>query len=405
LTYQKSKRRRSISTFNIPKIIVDVIKNQARLSENEIYGWLIGYQKNTIPNVIAIIECNKFEQQTLISAVPNAQEFQDFSTIMPQGIGPIGIYHSHPFSSDIFHSHTDDKTLISLSNQFSNCVSLVTNGKEINYYQMGKNQQINEIRAQFNDPQSLRFLLVSMNIDLEIQVDSNLLTDENYDKKLKIKILNRIKEYLEKIWINLGFYYQNTKIAKQDSIDNYLANNLFDEPIHIKIPQNLNNLNILISDNLTTESIFQNNIKLKLGVKTPIYIVDQKKYFYEINQAIKIELLSNNILQKIYFSILSDNKSSILLPNDFYIKFFEFYIRFLYFDNPEMNENKLSSKNFEFIYKLISLIENFASVQLDKRFQEYIAKFLTDIENFSIKFQWQKKLKKKILSLKKEYKF
>lgn len=126
-----------IKEFYIPEIFVNVIKNQALSSENEIYGWLIGYQKNNIPHVLTIIECQRFEQQSVIRAIPDVQEFQEISSVLPQGIGPIGIYHSHPFSSEVFHSHTDDSTLISLSNQFPNCISIVTNGEEINFYRMG----------------------------------------------------------------------------------------------------------------------------------------------------------------------------------------------------------------------------------------------------------------------------
>ncbi|KKL75306.1 hypothetical protein LCGC14_2056190, partial [marine sediment metagenome] len=88
----------SIKIFHISEIVINIIKSQALSSEKEIYGWLIGFQKEKVSKVLAIIECKRFEQQTLISAIPHAQEFQEISSIMPQGIGPIGIYHSHPFS-------------------------------------------------------------------------------------------------------------------------------------------------------------------------------------------------------------------------------------------------------------------------------------------------------------------
>ena len=37
-----------IETFHISETLVKIIKNQALISENEIYGWLIGYQKDKI---------------------------------------------------------------------------------------------------------------------------------------------------------------------------------------------------------------------------------------------------------------------------------------------------------------------------------------------------------------------
>lgn len=379
----------------MPQIFSDAIRNQARSSENEIYGWLIGYQTRKIPTVLAIIECNRFEQQTLISAIPHAQEFQEISSMMPQGIGPIGIYHSHPFSSEIFHSHTDDMTLKSLSNQFPNCISLVTNGKEINYYQMNKNNQRNEIDVQFIDPQSPGFLLVSIIEDLVLEVDLGLLKLKDYQGKLRIKILNKIKQYLEDIWEKLEFYSQNTQIIENDSIEQYVGKELFVEPIMIKIPQNLKSIKIKISDNLeNSDNDHQNILKLKLISKIPIYITEQTRCFSDIKQAIKTELLSNNILQKIYYSVLNTRTNSIILPNDYYIRYFGFFLRFLYFNNKELNEAQLSSKNFEFFMKFIALFKNLSSSKLDKTMQDYMKSFLVDIEIFSTNFNWKKKFKK-----------
>ena len=148
-----------IKEFYIPELFINLIKIQALSSENEIYGWLIGYQKDDIPNILAIIECKRFKHQSFISAVPDIKEFQEISSVMPQGIGPIGIYHSHPFSSELFHSHTDDATLISLSNQFPNCVSIITNGVQINYYKMGKESKTKEINVKFTEPKVPKFIL------------------------------------------------------------------------------------------------------------------------------------------------------------------------------------------------------------------------------------------------------
>ena len=124
----------------------------------------------------------RFEQQSSITAIPLIQEFQEISSIMPQGIGAIGIYHSHPFKSEIFHSPTDDATLLSLSIQFPSCVSIVTNGKDINFYQMGKRTKTEEIVAELIEPEIPKFLLISINENLNLLINKDHLSNKS-DKK------------------------------------------------------------------------------------------------------------------------------------------------------------------------------------------------------------------------------
>ncbi|MHA2037807.1 MAG: Mov34/MPN/PAD-1 family protein [Promethearchaeota archaeon] len=387
----------------MPKIFCDVIQNQAISSENEIYGWLIGFQKNDVPTVLAIIECNRFEQQTLISAIPHAQEFQEISSIMPQGIGPIGIYHSHPLSSEVFHSHTDDKTLISLSNQFPHAISLVTNGKETNYYQMNDTKEIHEIEIHYSKPQPLGFILIAINEELEITADSRLLNDESYITKLRIKILNKTKQKLEDFWENLEFYQQTTLINELDLIEPYIVDKLYVEPIQIKIPENLKPFKISITeDDRLNDNDYRSTIKLRLITKIPIYITDRKKIFSEIKQAIKTELVSNNILQKIYYSVLDAKNNSIILPNDYNIRFFGFFLRFLYFNRSALNEKEIAMKNFEFLMKLFTLFRNFSGTEIDTAMRNFLKSFMVDIERFSTNFSWQNKFKKILKNFKKK---
>ena len=189
-----------VKKFLIPHSLIEVIKKQARSSLDEIYGWLIGYSKNDIPHILAISECKRFEQQTLISAIPHALEFQELSSTMPQGIGPIGIYHSHPASSRLFHSHTDDNTLISLTNQFQNCVSIVTNGEEINFYQMGKEKKTREIKVEFDEPEVIDFILVAVDDKFDVRVSNSLLKDLNKTNYVKMKIQNILIDSFQKHW-------------------------------------------------------------------------------------------------------------------------------------------------------------------------------------------------------------
>jgi len=242
-------------------------------SENEIYGWLIGYQKDNIPIILAIVECKRFEQQSLISAIPHAEEFQEISSIMPQGIGPIGIYHSHPFSSKIFHSHTDDSTLISLSKQFPNCTSIVTNGKEINYYKRGKNEKIQEISAEFSSPKMIKFFNISFNEVFHLRIDNNILKSKEDRKQLNIKLYNSLSTFLDKIWDELEYFEYRREVVKNALIKLYLTKNIEGKSIQIKIPEKFKE-NGEVRLQLSKEKEENNNFiqfKLKIKVKIPIY--------------------------------------------------------------------------------------------------------------------------------------
>ncbi len=277
----------------MPRIFVDAIKKQALSSEDEIYGWLIGYVKENTPAILAIIECKQFVHQSLISAVPQTQEFQEISSIMPQGIGPVGIYHSHPFNGKVFHSHTDDSTLVSLSNQFPNCVSLVTNGRDINFYQMGKNSITKKIIIEYIEPSIPKFILVSMDETIKIKVNEEIIQKK---VNIKIKIMNLLRNYLERIWADLIILFKGKQISKDQAISNYLSMTLEDDSIELKVPESDKKTVILDNNNDTTEEILSLNLKLKV----PIYISNENIQFEKLYEILKAELVSNNILQKIF---------------------------------------------------------------------------------------------------------
>lgn len=119
------------------KYVKEYIEEHAKENEKEIYGWLIGYDDN-LGNVyiIAAYDCQKYAQQTTVSAIPELKEFQFISSGLPQGIGVIGIYHSHP--KGVFHSNIDDTTLKSLKKMYNNVISIVTNGIETKYFRFLK---------------------------------------------------------------------------------------------------------------------------------------------------------------------------------------------------------------------------------------------------------------------------
>ena len=402
---------KSTEIFYIPEIFVDIIKNQALSSENEIYGWLIGYQTDNIPNVLAIIECKRFEQQTLISAIPHAQEFQEISSIMPQGIGAIGIYHSHPFSSEIFHSHTDDSTLLSLSKQFPNCVSIVTNGKEINYYQMGKNNQVNEINVKHVEPEIPKFLLFALNASFLININKDILNATKNVGNLRIRILNEISNYLELVWSDSELFVKNSKVFKTESITRYLVNKLTAVPMQLKIPaktESNNTIQIFIDSNnneFNNKTEFINNhyesFILDIDVKAPIYITAENKNFGALNQIIKTELVSNNILQKIFNCVINLDNRKIIIPDDYHVNFFGFYIRLTHFNKKKLNDKEFSRKTFEFLSKIVSQFDSFTNTELSDKIKSQIRTIFKDIKKISKKFSWYNEIRNNVNELEK----
>ncbi len=122
----------------MPRVHVDhwieeFIKAHARTSSKEIYGWLVGHE---IPAgdllVVSAIACERYTTQHEVGARPDTREIQELASSMPQGIGFVGIYHSHP--GDVFHSTTDDETAISMARLYPRVLSAVTNGRITKWY-------------------------------------------------------------------------------------------------------------------------------------------------------------------------------------------------------------------------------------------------------------------------------
>lgn len=364
-------------------------------SQNEIYGWLIGYQKNKKSHVLAIIECKRFEQQTLISAIPQTQEFQEISSIMPQGIGPIGIYHSHPFSSEIFHSHTDDTTLLSLSRQFPNCVSIVTNGEEVKYYQMSKSSKTTEIKVNFIEPEIPKFLLISLEENFRINVNVNKKANN-----VRIKILNEVRNYFERIWNDLEFFFKDSKISNNEKITPFLVDKLDSKPVNLKIRKRhkATNDNIIVIDDSDDSESF---LKLNLTAKCLIYNVSESDTFQSLNQAIKTELLSNNIIQKVYHSIFDYDKQQIIVPEEWYLSFFGFYVKILCFNDRSLNTKKFSQNTLMFFSNTISLFRSLSNIKMSDKLRFLIELFLTDAIKISKNFIWNKEYSKYLKYFKK----
>lgn len=213
----------------------------------------------------------------MISAIPHAQDFQEISSVLPQGIGPIGIYHSHPFSGEVFHSHTDDSTLISLSKQFPSCASIVTNGKKVNYYQLDENYQTIEIPIKFIETEVPKFLLITFNESLSVRISKEVIDNLEKPSMINIRILNALREYFESIWKNMELYCNNIEVLKDERVNQYLRNELSSDPIEIKIPSKLKSkgeIKIKLYNRSNSSDMVEDDdnicLKMKFNSKLPI---------------------------------------------------------------------------------------------------------------------------------------
>jgi len=322
---------------------------------------------------------------------------------MPQGIGPIGIYHSHPASSSLFHSHTDDNTLISLTNQFQNCVSIVTNGEEINFYQMGKEKKTREIKVEYDDPEVSDFIIVAIDEYFDVRVGNSLFKNLNKTNYIKMKIQNILIDSFQKYWNEYSLSKNNLNITEKVKVNEFLTNDITAEPIYIKIPQVTKEIisNLLILKNLdkNNEIIEENNYtNLSLSVKTKflIYVMDHNRELYDFKNIIRVEFLGNILPQKLHTSILDLHSYKLGIPEDYFLNYFGFFIRILSFKDKELNELTVSKSNYEFLLKILSSFDSFTKIKVSKKIEAHLAKFLSDLENFSINYDWGDNLKKRI---------
>jgi hypothetical protein len=322
---------------------------------------------------------------------------------MPQGIGPIGIYHSHPASSRLFHSHTDDNTLISLTNQFENCVSIVTNGEEINFYQMGKEKKTREIKVEFEEPEVTDFILVAVDDKFDVRVSNSLFKDLNKSNYIKMKIQNILIDSFQNHWKEFTLSKNDLNINEKVKVNEFSTNDITAEPIYIKIPQVtkeiISNL-LILKDRDENNGIIEENeyTKLDLSIKTKflIYIIDHNRELYDFKNVIRVEFLGNIMPQKLHSSVLDLQSCKLGIPEDYFLNYFGFFIRILSFKDKKLNNLTVSKSNYEFLSKLISSINSFTENKMSKKLQIYLAKFLSDLESFSIHYDWGDEIKKSI---------
>ncbi|MBD3214464.1 MAG: hypothetical protein GF311_17765 [Candidatus Lokiarchaeota archaeon] len=392
-----------MKSFIIPEEFFDLIRHQALNSEEEIYGWLIGYLHEKYPRVLALFECQKFQHQSIINAIPDVREFYEISSILPQGIGAIGIYHSHPHGSKVFHSHTDDSTLLSLSNQFPNCISVVTNGNEVECFIIDEDQKTKKIDYTLKSTKPPSFIIISLELNLKLLIDKEIIKN-NLDG-IYIKISDEIRDYLELVWEDFEFYYQDEKLEETIPLKTILKDELNSKPIKMRLSDdirpNSNNTMISISPN---EKVNESEMKRdqfvvfqsEIDVKVPIYISSPYNTLSDLTLTIKTELISNNILNRIIKASLDFGNKVLWVPNVYHLWFFGFYISLLTFNDKELNKTTLSELNYKIITRLISLITSLSKISLSENLVHLLSETIRNIKSFSLDFHWKNKIAKKI---------
>ncbi len=161
-------------------VVDTIIKHHASTSSKEIYGWLLGTEfSNGDSYIWAAIPCVKYTHQSEIGALPDPIEFQDVSAVLPEGVGIIGIYHSHP--NRIFHSSTDNATLARFSALYPKMISAVTNPFPVSedaenttrWYSLDKDKEsVHEISVEFKSFSEERFKFSLWNASWDVHVKS-----------------------------------------------------------------------------------------------------------------------------------------------------------------------------------------------------------------------------------------
>ncbi|MHA1449904.1 MAG: Mov34/MPN/PAD-1 family protein [Candidatus Hodarchaeales archaeon] len=125
----------------IRKVVENYIKAHALQNKgNEIFGWLVGSENKDSLQIECAISSHRYLTQNIIAAEPDLTETGIISSVLPLGLGIIGMYHSHP--AKVFHSSTDDRTLIQLTTLYPHAISIVTNGNDFKVFKMDGNESV-----------------------------------------------------------------------------------------------------------------------------------------------------------------------------------------------------------------------------------------------------------------------
>src|SRR5271157_1098321 len=198
----------------------DFIAENARHYTEEVYGWLLGYFADGEPSILGAYDCQEFLEQTLISAIPEPKQFHQLAISLPNGIGVIGMYHSHPAGSNIFHSHIDDNTVLDYITLESNFVSAVTNGKDIQCFMLvdKDTKALKNVTPKLKVPPLPPSTHFRANIDLDISADDGEVTAP--------LITSKIAEIINQDWDSRRFLesVSNKVLDKKAALSKLIAN-------------------------------------------------------------------------------------------------------------------------------------------------------------------------------------
>lgn len=377
--------------INLKETVLNFIKKQALLSEDETYGWLIGYKDNDEVNIFGAFDCQSYIQRSMVSAIPDPLELQKIGNFLPYGVEFVGIYHSHPEGGKVFHSHIDDKNLLSLSRQLPDCLSLVTNGYDINYYLMNEKFELIEIEPNFGTPVLPKFLLIYFNNTFTVKIDKNLLLAEN----LSNKIYNNFLDYLLENWDIFELHYKKSSINYNEKVKSYLQSSFKGDYLKIKLPKEIMQESVeveIYDEDLDRSNIEFVPLEFKLNSFSVLY-TSGEQIFNEIRDAIRDVLINENLMPKIFHCTLNLSTYKIMIPDEFYFNFFGIFIKKLFypvnaseFDKDlSINNNvkKLSEKNYSFLERMDRVIDLYSIIDSDKESKKFILRLTNDLIEFS----------------------
>jgi proteasome lid subunit RPN8/RPN11 len=159
----------------IRRTALDYLKHHARENRGqEIYGWLLGVEQTVEDEVHLFIlgsySAHKYMVQTLVNTEPDTNELASIGDYLPIGINNLGQYHSHP--NNVFHSETDDTTLLDMAKVYKNVISIVTNGEETNVYCVVSNK-VEQLNYTILEIDKLYYNYLDVEIPLKLDMDAN----------------------------------------------------------------------------------------------------------------------------------------------------------------------------------------------------------------------------------------
>lgn len=224
---------------------LDYLKHHAKENVGqEIYGWLFGVEqiieKEFHLFILGSYSAHKYKVQTLVNTEPDTNELASIADYLPIGISNLGQYHSHP--KNVFHSDTDDATLLDMAKVYKNVISVVTNGDVTKIYAV-KGDKVVELEYNILEFDALHFDFIHIETPLKLDRGEN-------SNKLASEVENKVASQLE----NLIIHKLINKQIKLQKID------LGKKKINMKFK-------IPILDQNRTLKIKSNNNELDMDVK------------------------------------------------------------------------------------------------------------------------------------------